>query len=457
MPLTTVVFVLGYFSGLGLSLFRHPRYGLYTYLAVFYLDPPTRWWSESLPDLRWSLLAALVTLVSMSRLTATKQSPAWLATTPGRFLLFFTVWMWVQNAWALLGPEHLEASILFTKYLVLFYLVYRLMETPDDVRDLLLVHTLGCGYLGWLGYLAPAAGRLEGVGGPGIDEANALAMFVSTGALCGSVLILSERSWRRWVCILPMPFILNILVQSESRGAMLGVVAGGLVLFYLRPRRYRMSFYAFAVAGALLFGYLAQDFFWARMSTLRAAVDETAELDSSAQSRIELAKAQLRMAASHPFGVGHRGTAALSPRYLDVKWLTYDPRSQTTARSSHNTVLSVLVEHGWPGVIAFALLIVWFARSIQKLKTWTKLENPQFEEKLLLYGAAAAASLAVVFVAGLFTDYIKTEVQIWMYAILSSVVVAHVPAALGHRRAAVPPLACEPDPPRRRQNIRSQA
>src|SRR6187455_578230 len=120
MALTGLVFLLAYASGLMIGLVHHPRYAVYTYLAVFYLHPPSRWWGAFLPDIRWSLVAGIVALIATLRLP---RSPGarWFATTPARLLIMFTAWLWIQNIWALAGPDHLEASILFTKYLLLYY------------------------------------------------------------------------------------------------------------------------------------------------------------------------------------------------------------------------------------------------------------------------------------------------------------------------------------------------
>jgi hypothetical protein len=438
MSVTGLAFLIAYLAGLTLAIMRHPRFGLYTYLAVFYLDPPSRWWGVVFPDMRWSMVAAVLTLVATVRLKSKRDKPSWRSTTPAFLLIVFTLWIWIQNAWALAPAEHLEASILFTKYVVLYYVLYTLLETPEEIGNVLFVHVLGCGYLGWLVFVAPSGGRLEGVGGPGIDEANALGMFASTGALCGAMLMLAEQKWKRWACVLAMPFILNAVIQTQSRGSMLGLVTAGLVVMYLRPPAYRRQFFAFGVIGVLLFGYLAQDVFWQRMQTLRVAVDDSAEMDSSAESRVVLVKAQLQMAKSYPFGTGHRGTAVLSPRYLDAKWLTFAPGSDsraTGARSSHSTIMSALVEQGIPGAIIFVGLLIWLLRMIRALKRATRLKPP-LDGRTLLYGGAAAANLMLVFVAGMFTDYIKAEVQIWMLAVLASIMQVHVPQERAARQAA---------------------
>ena len=68
MALTALAFLMLFFTGLVLAFAVHPRFGLYTYLAVFYLHPPSRWWGDMLPDIRWSLVAALVTLLAIARL-----------------------------------------------------------------------------------------------------------------------------------------------------------------------------------------------------------------------------------------------------------------------------------------------------------------------------------------------------------------------------------------------------
>jgi hypothetical protein len=437
MSLTGLAVLLGFAGGLGLALFRHPRYGLYTYMAVYYLDPPSRWWGASLPDMRWSLIAGVVALLATLRKPLPPGTPSWSTTRPARLLLAFTVWLWIQNLWALAPDENLEASILFTKYVILFVMLYRLVTSLEELNGVLIAHVLGCFYLGWLAHVAPAGGRLEGVGGPGIDDSNALAMFMATGIVCASMVVLGEKGWKRWTAILAMPFLLNTIVQSQSRGAMLALVCAGLVLFYLKPKPFRRQFYVFAVLGMVLFGMVAQSTFWDRMRTLEATVDDNEQIDSSAESRVVLAHAQLQMFLDHPLGVGHRGTAVLSPRYLDAKWLTKDPNDPTAApaRSSHNSFMSALVEQGIPGAVIFIWLAAWVLKSVFTLKRFLNVAADE-RSPILIYGPAVAGGAIVVLVAGMFTDYLKTEVQIWMWALLAAITAVHIPKAATRAGAA---------------------
>jgi len=65
MSLTAVFFVLVFFGAILLTFTRGPIFGVLAYMWTFYNHPPSRWWGESLPDLRWSLLAAAATLLAL--------------------------------------------------------------------------------------------------------------------------------------------------------------------------------------------------------------------------------------------------------------------------------------------------------------------------------------------------------------------------------------------------------
>lgn len=415
MTLTGLLFMLAFVMTLGLAFVRHPIYGLYAYIAVFYLHPPSRWWGETLPDLRWSLLAAAVTLLA----TWIKNPPdgdrrAWYATAPAKFWIVFVIWFWIGGLWALDKELHWPAAVLLTKYLLVFYMVYRLAVTPDQIRNVLVLHVAGCLYLGYLGYAANFDGRLDGVGGPGIDDSNTLGMQLATGIIVGGVLALEFRKWGLLFCVVAIAFALNTVILTGSRGAFLAFVGGGLMVAYLRPRAYERRFKLFALLAVVLLGTLASQNFWERMNTVTAVVDETQELEGSAASRIAMFKAQIRMAEAYPQGAGHRGSEVLSPRYLDPQYLTH-----AGYRSSHNVMMTIAVEQGVPGLFMFFASIFWVWSVLRKMKSRLAETN---NARLGGYIAAIGGALAVVLVGGLFADFAKCEIQIWMLALLASVI-----------------------------------
>lgn len=417
MTLTGLAFMCAFLGALGLALIRNPLYGLYAYIAVFYVHPPSRWWGAYLPDLRWSMLAAVVTLVAIwIRLPPADPSrQPWYATGAAKLMIAFTLWFWIGTLWALDRSQHIPAAILLTKYILVFYMVYRLVDTPAKVTAFLLLHVAGCFYLGTLAFGANTGGRLDGVGGPGIDDSNTLSMHLATGVVAGAMLVMHLRDWRRYFCIPALAFAMNAIVLTGSRGAFLALVAGGLALYYLRPVVYKKVFYVFAVLGIVLFFRVASPTFWTRMDTVTVAAAGDEAMDSSALSRFEMAKAQLQMAKSYPLGAGQRGSEILSPRYLASEFLSGG------GRSSHNVVLTVLVEQGIPGVILFFGFIYWTGKTLRRLKKETATRNPTDEQKTrAVHAAAVGGALTVVLIAGMFADFSKCEVQVWMLALLGA-------------------------------------
>ena len=63
MSLTGLAFLPLYVGALILA-FRRPVYGLCAYVWTFYASPSTSWWGQDLPDLRWSITAAVITLIA---------------------------------------------------------------------------------------------------------------------------------------------------------------------------------------------------------------------------------------------------------------------------------------------------------------------------------------------------------------------------------------------------------
>lgn len=429
MSLTAAAFLLCFASGLGLALFRHPIYGLYTYIAVFYLDAPSRWWGEGLPELRWSLLTAFVTAIAMLRIKPDPARPPWYQTAPAVFLIGYTVWLWIQVPWAIDPDMHRECAIMFTKYIIVYFMVYRLIDTPALTADFMLAHVIGCFYLSLIAFGMDApGGRLDGIGGPGIDDSNTLGMHAATGVAAAAMLIFVMRGWRRYAALISAPLILNMIVQTGSRGAFLALFMGGLTIFALRPRENLRLFYGLAIAGVLAFGIVASEAFWERMQTIESAVKQDENIDNSAEGRIEQMKAGVEMFAAHPRGVGHRGFAILSPLYLDASYL--DGKG---ARSSHNTFISALVEQGIPGAIMFLLLWVWVFKSCLLARRWALVKRPLLDVSLM---AGVCAGLVVVFSGGQFADFLKVEVQVWLLALLAGLRLAPL-AAPAARIAAV--------------------
>lgn len=413
MALTSLAFLAVFAVGCLLALVRGPFVGLLLYVTVFYLSPPDRWWGASLPDLRWSLLAAAVTAVAalMHPRTASRVPLFRHGFMTG--LVVFLAWLIVQLPWVLSLDLQIELLALYAKYLVLLWLMYVVLDSERRVKLFLWAHVLGCGYLGWLAFERYVGGRFEGIGGPGIGEANSLALHMVTGVLAAAALLLAGRWWQRGALIGVLPFIVNTIVATMSRSAFVAAAIGGGIFNILAPVRHRNLVRVLSLLALVLFLMLTNPFFWSRMETLTVAGQEVEGVDTG-QSRLVLIAAQWRMFQSRPAGCGHRCTAILSPSYLEAKYLSRQGRGENAARSSHNTLMTMLVEHGVPGFFFYVLGMYWMFRRILDLwKTYRYRET--FFATLL---PAVAATLAAITVGDMFVDYLKFEARIWFIGIL---------------------------------------
>lgn len=404
-----------------LAFARHPIYGLYFYLATFYVHPPSRWWAYMIPDLRWSLLSAgiaiLAVILHRGRLAS---KPLWITNSAAVVLSMYAAWMWIQMPWALDVQEHIEGSTKFVKYLVAFWLVYRLADSKEALREILFAHAAGCTLLGIFSQLTGRdGGRLDGVGGPGLDDANTLGLYLATGVIAALGLFMLSKGWRRWASLAMMALIANGFVLANSRGAFLGLVAGAVVVMLCKSRQHRRPFWALSLVGALAFTSIVDTAFIDRMFTIGDVAKETDDADMSARSRVEIYKAQVRMAVDYPLGAGYRGTVVLSRTYLDRKWLARDNGADDpeAGRSSHNTLMTTLVEQGWPGLFMFVFLLGWLFFAGIRLR---RMQSQQVDPEVITLAAVYCAGLVVVMVAGSATDYLMAEVQFWLFAGLVS-------------------------------------
>lgn len=409
MSLSLILFVIFVVAAVIAALVR-PKYGLYAYTLMFYIHPPSRWWGEILPDLRWSLIFAGLTLVSavIHRQLANKSQ---VRDKTLRYWFLFVVWVWVTSAWAIDVERQSFIAELFAKYLLLWWLMTRVLTTPEELKEFLMVHVMGCFYLGYIAFTSHSGGRLEGVGGPGIDDANTLGMQCAAALVVAGVLSMTEKGWIRWVSFASIPFILNTVILAGSRGAFVAILACGLYMFWVKPKSLRGPFLAYGMLGIVAFLFLVNEEFLDRIVTLGATVDETQEVDGSSQSRLVVIEAQLEMAKNHALGLGHKGTLALSDEYIPAEYHT----KEGAGRASHNTYMSFLVDQGIPGAILFAM-ILFSAFSV--LRRARAAGNPQLRGPIL----AIAGSLALLLVAGLASNFQKAEVMYWMLALTSVLV-----------------------------------
>jgi hypothetical protein len=411
LSLTGLVFLIAFFAGCLLAVVRHPIYGLMTYVAVFYLHPPSRWWGESLPDLRWSLSAAAVTLLGMIILRKR------LAPRPALFsngvmvgMALFVAWLGLQLLWALDEDLQNELFSMYFKYALVMVLIYKCVDSERHLRLFLWTHVLGCAYLGWLAFTSYAGGRFEGFGGPGLGEANVGALQVVTGLLVAGSLLLAGKMRERMGLLACIPFLLNAMVATVSRSGFLAAGIGGVLFNLFTPKRWRGWVRVLSVLALVLFMLLTNPEYWMRIGSLKHAGEDISGVDTGS-GRLVIIDAQWQMFQRYPLGCGHRCTAVLSTDYLDDSQLTGEA---TRGRSSHNTFMTLLVEQGVPGALIYLAMLVWLLVSVRKL---SKRYRGAAGDLPLLFPAVVGV-LGAITLGDMFVDYLKSEVRIWFIGVL---------------------------------------
>lgn len=420
--IAAALFVLSSLAFAVLAFARHPIYGLYFYLASIYVHPPSRWWGPMLPDLRWSLTSAVITAAAIiwHRGRLAEKAP-WYSNGAAMILIAYALWMVIQTAWALDAQTHLDGTVKFLKYLVAFWIFYRICDRPATLRDAMLGHVLGCVLLGIFSIAIGREGdRLDGVGGPGLDDANTLGMYLATGLVLGMGLVLVLKGWRRMALLALLSLAATGFVLANSRGALLGLVAGAAVLLITKSRAHSRAFWVLALVGLVGMAAVVDKKFIDRMFTIGDVVEVSEDADASARSRLAIYEAQLRMALDYPMGAGHRGTATLSPQYIEDRWLTTAQSGEggEAQRASHNTFMSTLVEQGFLGAMLFIALLLWLCMTILRLRRLVSRRD--VDPTVATLAGSIAGALMVVMLAGTATDYLLAEVQFWLFAALVS-------------------------------------
>ncbi len=391
-----------------MSLIKHPFWGVLGYIFLYYNSPSPdiNWWASSLPQIRWSFLAAAIILVSLALHSedTNKFNPIempnlrWFV---GLAVLMIFLLPFAVNKQA--APVKLYD---FVRYLIVF--VFVVESVPDMNRFDLLIWLIFicCLNLSWDAYIHPEYrhhGRLEGIGTPDSTDAN---MFASV--LVASVPFLIREilfeNWKRKVVVAGISvFVLNAIILCSSRGALFALIFVGFSLILLeKDRRAKKKIIVVVAVAVVMFISLLDPIFIHRLLVTSEGGDATGA------GRTEIWHYGLMMSRQHPLGVGGDGFKYLSPNYMPERLLTGG------VRSPHNTYLKVLVEQGGIGLILY--LCAWgstfrLLHYIRKKIEFSSDPVPPDLVKIAQYSLSTEAAIIGLLVCGFFVDRLYFELS----------------------------------------------
>ncbi|GAA6204837.1 O-antigen ligase family protein [Thalassotalea sp. SU-HH00458] len=418
MSLSLLIFLGGYCFLLLRAFVSRPIFGLYAYLFAFYAHPVSRWWGYSLPEFRWSFVAALVTLLAIF-IKTDKKDLIWFKFKETKLFLFFTIFVIAQCVWALNIDVHMIYVMLVIKFLILIFLIQNSIKKSKDAVGFIIANLLGCAYFGYLATSA-GGGRLEGIGGPGIEAANQLAQHLAVVLFFSAYLLFFKLGWKILLLIPLILINLNTIMLTESRGAIVAIVITGIFSLFYMPPKYKKQFLFLVTLGAISFSVLLGPQIVERFTSLEQ--DSSGELnDKSAQSRFVIINAQIEMFKESPIlGYGHRSTLLLSPFYIDATYRTNSSKGSDgeARRASHNFIMGLLVDHGLVGAVLYGVIIFLCLKRLiilRKLKTVVFTEEG---EKLKLLLTGFTLGLLCFMISGLASNHKVNEIDIWLYSII---------------------------------------
>lgn len=396
-----LVWILTYGGGLALALV-HPIYPFVSYLTFYYLPPQKNWWGDSLPSLRWSLLASAVMLASILLKGASLERLKNVKNPALVWFLLFGANVVLVTAWAQNRARSWYWTVALLKLILLYVLIPVTVRTPAHFDIFAGAHIGGATYWGYKAWDDPKreAGRLKDVGGPDTQNENAAAAHLLTVLPFVAVYFFSvKRRVTQAVILTCGAFIVNVIILCNSRGATVGFLVMVCAAIAVAGRGKRLKLLGVTAASVLTLLALADHRFLERQQT---TVDAN---DGSSQGRLASWQAGLDLVRDHPLGTGGRGFHILSPQYIPE--IVESHRGEE--RSVHNTYLQLAAEWGiqgfllWSGFIATTLMLLRRSRKAAVDDAW-------------YFYRFMAIELALVgtLVAGIFTNRLYGESVYWM-------------------------------------------
>lgn len=411
--MTILFYLLVYCGGLLFALSGRPLYGLYIYFFSFYFHAPSQWWGASLPDIRWSLIAALVTLVVVLFKPPERGLRFW-TFKENRLLAILALFVCLQQFWVRYGVLHMEYVILIVKFLILVFIIQNVVVSAKELRGVLLANVVGCAYLSYYGMSMTSNGRMEGLGGNGMD-ANLIGMHFAAVLCLGGYLLLERFRYTHIIVVGSLALIMMGLFMTESRGAIISLGVTGALAMVFRPSNGKGKFFTAillaGVASAALMGPQIIERFEGMQKDNMGDVK-----DKSAESRMVIIEAQYEMWKNYPLlGYGHRGTLVQSPSFLPRDYLT-----EQGVRASHNLTMAMLVDHGIVGSLLYfgAIFIALFKIFSYRYHRapGEKLSDDQRLYSNMLLGCILA--LFCFILGGQGANNKKLEADIWLLALI---------------------------------------
>lgn len=407
---------MGLFTISSIGALFLPYLGIYGYIADYCIGPAGQWWEAPVSGLgiRYSLTLAMATMTGyLLQKKSLRYGSEFIQTHEVLIFLFLgIVWLSFVIGDSTTGRYSTvdHPTVKFTKIIVFIFLLTHIITEKKNFDGLLWVFIISSLILGAKAWDMPrrafVRGRLEGIGGADFSESNFFAAFMAGMLpLIGAQLLRSKTWISRIICFLSAGFTANAIVLCRSRGAFVGLAAGGLAALFFSPKEHRKKIVICLILGILGGLYVTDAQYLKRLGTI--IVSDKEERDESAGSRFKLWSAGMKMVADKPMGIGIGNWYQTIGKYIP----------EYTGKDSHSTYVKCVAELGVQGFTVFGLFVLYSFYLIR----WVRLQSDLFEKevsddyKLITFGLFI--SLVVYLSCALTITMIYTEIT-WILLML---------------------------------------
>ena len=235
-------------------------------------------------------------------------------------------------------------------------------------------------------------------------------------ALAGAVALTETNKWIKRAALAGVVVLPLMILLTQSRGALIALVASGILFFVLYTKGRRVRSLLMAAAAAIVILPFVPTSAWQRFSLMKnLASGNTKEADpeGSADARYNIWRVAGTIIKENPvsgigLGVYPRGHAMYAPR-VGV------PVAALGFRDTHSTYLNVAAETGIPGLFLFLSMIGVVAVGSERTRRLAR-GTPRAHQLLAL-----ELGLLAFMVAGVFGSFAKLSFLYIQLAIMWSV------------------------------------
>lgn len=331
-------------------VFSRPHIGILLWSWISYMNPHRLAWGFAY-NFPFAMIIAIVTLVSV--LFSIKKLRFFWSPIIG-WLLFFNLWMLITTIYSLQPDASWPQFEKVVKIQFMTFITLLIINDRMKIHSLVWIIVLSIGFFGVKGgfFTITTGGGSHVLGPPGSFISGNTTLGVALVMVLPLIWYLYQNTAQLWIragLALSMLLVPAAILGTQSRGALLAIIAAGFFLWLKSGRKLML---AIMVIVLIPFLYLSMPQTWHdRMGTI---TDEKEDRDGSVQGRFQTYELAYKLAVARPF-LGGGFEAATQANYTH-----YTPMLVETGTGKyhdfHSIYFEVLGEHGFAGLTIFLII-----------------------------------------------------------------------------------------------------